>query len=105
MTETPKEYIITEPQLAGILLAVEALGAPKNNLLFKEIRSRPLPDHDKQVRDRALNELDTKIVIRLSEGQSNSMGNPLSKYEQHYQRALNDMRGMIETLRQGDKIC
>jgi hypothetical protein len=46
-----------------------------------------------------LEALDTKIVIRQSEGMSNAMGKPLSKYEQHYQRALGDMRGMIESLR------
>lgn len=66
---------------------------------FNPLRNPDICDIQAQAREDVLKQLDAKVVIRQSEGMSNSMGQPLSKYEQHYQRALGDVRGMIESLR------
>ncbi|RPI82872.1 MAG: hypothetical protein EHM34_06215 [Nitrosopumilales archaeon] len=42
--------------------------------------------------------IDTKVVEKLSEIQSSAMGQPLSKYEQHYVRACEDIRRSIASL-------
>ena len=42
--QQPKEYIITEPQLAAIEIVLKQAGIPmKRNVLLTEIRSRPHP--------------------------------------------------------------